>query len=492
MSVVFVVGSEDALTSGTPWCKRFAEHTSTDIHVAVIGTESKVLLEHAKSSLAAHLTSAGQEYSIQAVEQDPNAVLEFIRQVNGKTLLLLHGTGGGDFEQKIFEKSSARTIWLRAMNPPPQTSDQVFIALGEDRLLPTAASESLLGLIPGQILCESTYEKADGEQLLADLRREMAAHQHDAGDLILFGIQDTARSNPAYAAALSLFNSNEPASIALVRSGEPFLHAFSWRIKRWASTIAPPMEREERLTLAKDLEAGSEPNLEFVGLISAAAMLAAFGLLQDSAAVIIGAMLIAPLMTPILGVGLALTHGNRPLFRTALTTIALGFVSALVASMLFGWLVWLVHPPEPDRIKWITGEMWARSRPSPLDFCVGLVGGLAAAYARTRTYLSSALAGAAIAAALVPPISTAGLQLAFGFWGQHEKGNMVAGPLLLVTINVLTIMVGASFILWARGMRSDRKLDARERWVPRVILVLLVLISLILLSVVRPEIILPG
>ncbi len=157
MSVVFVVGSEDALSSGTPWCKRFAEHTSADIHVAVIGTESKVLLEHAKSSLAAHLKSAGHEYSIQAVEQDPKAVLEFIRRVNGKTLLLLHGTDGGDFEQKIFEKSSARTIWLRAANPPPESRDQLFIAMGAHRVLPTAASESLLGLIPSQILCESTY-----------------------------------------------------------------------------------------------------------------------------------------------------------------------------------------------------------------------------------------------------------------------------------------------------------------------------------------------
>ncbi len=320
----------------------------------------------------------------------------------------------------------------------------------------------------------------------------MVAHQHDAGDLVLFGINETTKSNSVYAAALSLLKGSEPASIALVRSGEGFFHALAWRIKRWASTIAPPMEREERLTLAKDLEAGSKPNLEFVGLISAASMLAAFGLLQDSAAVIIGAMLIAPLMTPILGVGLALTHGNRPLFRAALTTIGLGFVSALVASMLFGWLVWLVHPPEPDRIKWITGEMSARCRPSPLDFCVGLVGGLAAAYAQTRTHLSAALAGAAIAAALVPPISTAGLQLAFGFWGRHDQGIMVAGPLLLVTINVLTIMVGASFILWARGMHADRKLDAKERWVPRVILLLFVLITLILLVEIRPEMILPG
>ncbi len=146
------------------------------------------------------------------------------------------------------------------------------------------------------------------------------------------------------------------------------------------------MDRDARRELAQDLEQGSQPNLEFLGLISASSMLAAFGLLQDSAAVIIGAMLIAPLMTPIIGAGLALTQGNRPLFRSALRTILLGFVGALFASILFGWLLLLLF--EERRF---TDEMWARCRPSPLDFCVGLVGGIAASYARTRSHLSSAL-----------------------------------------------------------------------------------------------------
>ena len=206
-------------------------------------------------------------------------------------------------------------------------------------------------------------------------------------------------------------------------------------------------------------------------------------------------MLIAPLMTPILGAGLSLTHGNRPLFKSSLITITLGFFGALAASILFGWLVLMVRPTSNNHLDWITPEMWSRCRPSPLDFCVGLVGGLAAAYAQTRKHLSSALAGAAIAAALVPPLSTAGLQVAFGVWDRSAEGVPtgalpILGPLLLVTVNVLTIMIGASFVLWARGMRSDQA--NKSKWVPRVIFLLLVLTSLILVWIVGPEMMFPS
>ncbi len=108
------------------------------------------------------------------------------------------------------------------------------------------------------------------------------------------------------------------------------------RIRKWFSSIAPPMQRDQRIALADDLVEGSQPNLEFLGLMSASAMLAAFGLMQDSAAVIIGAMLIAPLMTPIMGAGLSLTHGNRPLFKTSWLTIGIGFLIVVSGSIL--WL----------------------------------------------------------------------------------------------------------------------------------------------------------
>ena len=176
------------------------------------------------------------------------------------------------------------------------------------------------------------------------------------------------------------------------------------------------------------------------------------------------------------------------MFKAAWLTIACGFAGALTASVLFGLLVRFLQQVLGIELGVEVGstpEMWARCRPSPLDFCVGMVGGLAASYARTRRHLSSALAGAAIAAALVPPIATAGLQLAFGQWARQSSGETpIIGPLLLVCVNVLTIMMGSSFILWARGMRADRKLEGKERWAPRMTVVLLLLSLLVLVWLV--------
>ncbi len=488
MSLVFVVESEEALSSGLAWCRTFAQQTSSGIHAAIIGMDRKVLLALTKRSMSESFQSDTLKYSVQAVGNDPDALLEFVRSVGGRTLLVPHCADGNDYERTVFEKSPIQTFWLRAAAAPPLSTESISIAVPAGSVLATSISQQLLDLIPDQVICDSKSNDLSCDELLARLQNSVG---ENPGRLLLFGINDTSKSNTAYTAARKLIEENGQLSVALVRGGESLSESFGSRVKLWFARVAPPMERQERMALANDLEMGSKPNLEFLGMISAASMLAAFGLLQDSAAVIIGAMLIAPLMTPILGAGMSLAHGNRPLFKASLLTITLGFFGALVSSMLFGWLVWLLRPEEADHIKWVTGEMWARCRPSPLDFCVGLVGGLAASYARTRSHLSAALAGAAIAAALVPPLATAGLQLSFGLFGRHSNGFLVIGPLLLVTINVLTIMIGSSFMLWARGMRRDPNTSKKEKWTVRVVAVLLVLTVLVLVASLDLEMIFP-
>lgn len=486
MSVVFVIGSEETLRGGTPWCMRIAQRTGHPIHVLVLGTETKVLQGHARSALAKKLECAPEKVSVQSIESDRQAILDFAIEQECTTLLLMTDSHDCDLQESVFAKSPFRSILLRSSGKLPTSEEDISLAEKADENF-LGSIEYILGFRPKDVFCEDDLDiKEFGRQV----RYGMELHD-EASDLLLVHIKQPSKSNPAYKVGLELLEEHGVSSVALLRGGESLTRSLASRFRRWVASIAPPMQREERLTLAKDLEFGSTPNLEFLGLISAAAMLAAFGLLQDSAAVIIGAMLIAPLMTPILGAGLALTHGNRKLFKSALLTIGLGFVGALGASILFGFLVFMVRPVE-DHINWVTPEMWARCRPSPLDFCVGLVGGLAAAYARTREHLSAALAGAAIAAALVPPISTAGLQIAFGLWGSHPKGIMVIGPILLVSVNVLTITIGASFVLWARGMRVDREPNTHDKWVMRVIAVLLLLALAALVISVRPSMIFPA
>ncbi len=409
-------------------------------------------------------------------------MLAHLRSIRCSTLVMVYGSDENEFQRTLFERCSAPAFWLQASGPPPQAATRMFTAMFGSSRVTAAASEKLFGFAPAAVLPDPFQQPDDPVGEVVDrVLAEINATAQRVGDLVLVGVDEPARDNPIYTVGLKLLENTCPTSLALVHDGESLKESLGSKIQDWFASVAPPMDRDERLELARELEQGSKPNLEFLGLISAAAMLAAFGLVQNSAAVIIGAMLIAPLMTPIVGAGLALTHGNRPLFRSALGTIALGFVSALTASVLFGLLVRLVLAEDQT-----TPEMLARCGPSALDFCVGMVGGIAASYARTRRHLSSALAGAAIAAALVPPISTAGLHIAFGRWSGLGAGKSpVGGPLLLVSVNVLTIMIGSSFILWARGMRPDRKLAAKSRWAPRMIALLLLLTLLVLVSVLH-------
>tara|TARA_R110002049_G_scaffold185580_3_gene353851 strand:+ start:97198 stop:98670 length:1473 start_codon:yes stop_codon:yes gene_type:complete len=488
MSIVLVVGSEEQLRYGVLWCRKIAAQKAQDAHIVVAGEDRKVLLAHAEKFVArdADESDDGEPNRFKKtaiVPENGDAVLDWARTVNASLLLMIQATDSNDLQRVVFERSPIQTLWVRTKVGPPESADHLFQAVQAPVPLASLACETLLGLIPKHVL-RPTAE--DGDQLRDEIITEIESGRVTADDCIWFGISSVNRNDPTYKAGFALIHSSAETSIAMIRDGESITQSFYSRVEQWAETVAPRMQRDERIALANTLEEGSRPNLEFLGLMSAASMLAAFGLLQNSAAVIIGAMLIAPLMTPILGAGMALAYGNRPLFRSALLTITIGFVGAIVSSMLFGWLVMLFQKPD------ITQEMWARCRPSPLDFCVGLVGGIAAAYARTRAHLSSALAGAAIAAALVPPISTAGLQLAFGRWGTSDEGIAVTGPLLLVTVNVLTIMIGSSFILWLRGMRPEQYDDMRDRWGPRMMMLLMILAAAAMTQVIDTDYIFPS
>ncbi|MGB0596679.1 MAG: DUF389 domain-containing protein [Rubripirellula sp.] len=447
------------------------------IHVVVADSERKTLAEYIKRKLA-ELPDTSLTFRSAIVDNDAQAVLSYARTVKCEKLFMLFHPDESDFQQQLFIESMYPTMWLRS-GPEPNSTGQLICVFKDREQLTDLAAEQMFGQSStNSLILDSDDESNDAP---AAVMTAANAQSIEPGDLLLCGVQGPTKSDPHYATSIALLKQTTPPAVALVHSGDTLIESFAGKLRSWSESIVPLMSREHRVDLSNDLQIGSQPNLEYLGLISASSMLAAFGLLQNSAAVIIGAMLIAPLMTPIMGAGLALTQGNRPLFKKSMLTICLGFTGALTASILFGWLYWLIYDP------FITSEMWARCRPSPLDFCVGLVGGLAASYARTRTHLSSALAGAAIAAALVPPISTAGLQIAFGEFERSNQGTPVIGPLLLVTINVLTIMVGSSFVLWARGMRIDRSLYLADRWVLRVFALLATLVLLILTWVVVPH-----
>lgn len=231
--------------------------------------------------------------------------------------------------------------------------------------------------------------------------------------------------------------------VAIVMNASPVFNRFKEFFEEGIQRIVPQIEREDRIALVDRVQSSAAWNFDFIALMVLSTIMAAIGLVQNSAAIVIGAMLVAPLMTPLMGLGLALVQNNRMLARLSLRSVVLG----LGVSLLGGFLVGISSSGfgEPTR------EMLARGGPEFLDLCVAFVAGLAAAYASSRPGLIAALPGVAIAAALVPPIATSGLAFSLGDY------HLALNALLLFGINMVTIVLAAMTSLWVVGLRNLKK-----------------------------------
>jgi uncharacterized hydrophobic protein (TIGR00271 family) len=228
-------------------------------------------------------------------------------------------------------------------------------------------------------------------------------------------------------------------------------------LTRFSPTLTPS-ERTDVIRQAAEL---SLPGINYTVLTLLSSLLACFGLLQNSAAVIIGAMLVAPLMSPLMAFSVSLLQGQLRVMRTAALTTLTGVLIGLGVAVAIGAGFPLDTP---------TSEMTARGEPSLLDMGVALASGAAGAYAMARKDIPAALAGVAIAAALVPPLCTLGLALAFG------ELSLATGSGLLFLTNIVSIsLAGAAVFAWL-GIRPSRETHTRRQWIiPLLVLLVLAL-----------------
>jgi len=197
-----------------------------------------------------------------------------------------------------------------------------------------------------------------------------------------------------------------------------------------------------------DISDGSEPALRFYILVVVSTLIAGFGLILNSTAVVIGAMLVAPLMTPIFGISLALVRGDTGLFGRAIRAEIFGVIAAVTMSLALGLTLGDFEP---------TNEMLSRTSPTLFDLLVAVLAGFAGAYALVDEKLSPALPGVAIATAIVPPLANCGLCLALG------DVAAAVGSFLLFFANFLSILVVASITFVLSGMA--RSFGVREKGV---------------------------
>ena len=202
------------------------------------------------------------------------------------------------------------------------------------------------------------------------------------------------------------------------------------------------LSKEKKRFITSEITLGSEPKASFYAMLLASSIIASFGLMENSTAAVIGAMLVSPLMTPILGISLGLVQGNNPLLVIAIKAELAGFLLAILIATIIGFLPFNME---------VTPEMLSRTHPNLFDLMVAVSAGFAGAYAMLDERISPALPGVAIATAIVPPLANIGLCLGLGaFVGAW-------GSLLLFLANFFSILLVTSGLFFIVGLSPDIK-----------------------------------
>ena len=186
------------------------------------------------------------------------------------------------------------------------------------------------------------------------------------------------------------------------------------------------------------IEASALPSKMYFIMNILSAIIASYGLVTNSVAVVIGAMLVAMMLGPITGIALAIIDHRMPLLRRSLVTVLLGISLVVLVGFIVGWL----HKDQP-----LTAEILSRTQPTSMDLMIALAGGTAGAYAMVSPHLSVAVVGVAVATALVPPLAASGILFANG------EMQMGLGALLLALTNIIAIQFTNALVLWLLGFR---------------------------------------
>ena len=243
-----------------------------------------------------------------------------------------------------------------------------------------------------------------------------------------------------------------------------------WRgmLDHGLSRINPQLTLVEQNELIWSAQKNAYSTLDYTVMIVLSAALATLGLLTNSVAVIIGAMLVAPLMSPLSSFSTGMATGILNLTRHASLTLLQGVALSLLISIVMGIALPIDAP---------TAEIMARGSPNLLDAAIALVSGWVAAYATARKGIPAALAGVAIAAALMPPLCTIGLGIAL------QNVNLTIGASLLFLANI-TFIIAAQYItfLWL-GMQPNESREGVTAGQSRVWWFVLVILTIFVAAV---------
>lgn len=193
---------------------------------------------------------------------------------------------------------------------------------------------------------------------------------------------------------------------------------------------------DEYASLFKQLRENARPSQNYVVLMTLSVILATLGVFANSSPVIIGAMILAPLMSPIISFSMGVLRQDRSMMKNSFITILVG----IGVGYLFAVVFTLITP-----INQINHEITSRIKPNIIDLGIAVISGAAGAYAFSKEEIAKTLAGVAIAVALVPPLAVSGIGLA---WWNFD---IFFGAFLLLITNLTGMVLAAAFTFLMTG-----------------------------------------
>ena len=487
MSILAIVFDESNIDEMQGWSKSISNSLSLDSSIYFIGNEP----ENIREDLLCISSDDALDLIKKEIESNSPKLLlidhpltkrgkktelfnKFINICNCDSITLRFPKEGGLGGNKILVPTVGGTNSIKAL----QFSKE-FVSDSKEAALDVLFVESDVSELSEdvgmkrleRILAESGLSSSDGVIApVVSLSNDISAAIHSKAssgnyDLILLGASDSGLLNRTFFGTLPdrLLKEDGNVAVGVFRAASNTKERIKVGLKKIFSKRLPRLDRESRVTIYEGIEVNSRWSFDFIALICFSTALAALGLMLNSSAVIIGAMLVAPLMTPILGAALSLIQGNRVLMLDCAKSLIYGYFSALTLGVLLGVF---------GNLYGVTDQMQSRSEPGVPDLLIALISGMAAAYCYSRPRLVSALAGVAISAALVPPIATAGIAVAM------NEQKIAIGATLLFTTNVVFIIIGAGSVFLLLGIRAKSNQRSLNIWVTRLSLALVIVAAI--------------
>lgn len=491
MAVLALITKSDDIPVVVPWVAAFAHTRSTDIRFVCWSYSAVTVREEDESADCDRLVDEVQSFladwtdtQVQLVDSaDVEAVVgptshgAVVPIANREDVELIVAaaqdqtgkTGASYATNPLLRYSPCHTIVLFGSPERSSRAERVFVGVSDTTHDGTACF--LACRMAETVNCQVTLARSEmdfeqeafevGRRELQQIIRDAGAEGDDRIECHVFrkgdpqhtsSIMDDhdlvimAANTPHVSAILEL--TTRP-TVAVIKRA-PQLRA--WRRSKRGSDWNPRLSPADYADLIQGLRRGSRLNADFLTMLSLSAVVASIGLLQNSPAVVIGSMLLAPLMTPMIGCGLALAQANPKLGDAALRSVGLGLLATLAISYVVG-----VITPGAE----LTPQIVARGNPTVLDLVVALASAAAAAYALARPNLVGSIAGVAIATALVPPLCSGGLALAY------RNVPTAQGAALLFSTNFVAIVLAAAATFRLMGVTAARAQSRQRNWVIR-------------------------